>query len=74
MSAKKQLAAAVEALPDSLTLEEAVARLYRAFKRKRAALGEPRSERVFGAHRGAAQVTEAFFEPLPEAELEAWES
>ena len=46
--------AAVEALPDSLTLEEAVARLYRAFKRKRAAVGEPRSERVFGAHRGAA--------------------
>ncbi len=35
MSTKQQLAAAVEALPDSLTVEEAMARLYRAFKLKR---------------------------------------
>ena len=29
--------------------------------------------RRFGAMRGKAQVTEAFFEPLPEDELAAWE-
>lgn len=34
MSAKQQLAEAVAELPDSLTLEEAIERLYRAFKRK----------------------------------------
>ncbi len=30
------------------------------------------SGRVFGAMRGRARVTSAFFEPLPEKELEAW--
>jgi len=29
--------------------------------------------RVFGAMRGQARVTKAFFEPLPAEELEAWE-
>ena len=29
-------------------------------------------QRRFGALRGRARVTEAFFEPLPAAELEAW--
>lgn len=29
--------------------------------------------RRFGALRGRATVTEAFFEPLPEEELRAWE-
>ena len=29
--------------------------------------------RVFGAMRGKAAVTDAFFEPLPPAELQAWE-
>jgi antitoxin (DNA-binding transcriptional repressor) of toxin-antitoxin stability system len=33
---------------------------------------EPRG-RVFGAMRGRATVTEAFFEPLPTEEIEAWE-
>jgi antitoxin (DNA-binding transcriptional repressor) of toxin-antitoxin stability system len=30
------------------------------------------AQRVFGAMRGKARVTKAFFEPLPEAELAAW--
>lgn len=29
-------------------------------------------QRQFGAYRGEATVDAAFFEPLPEAELEAW--
>jgi prevent-host-death family protein len=29
-------------------------------------------QRRFGALRGRARVTEAFFEPLPAAELDAW--
>ncbi|MEA3274474.1 MAG: type II toxin-antitoxin system Phd/YefM family antitoxin [Pseudomonadota bacterium] len=32
-----------------------------------------RSGRKFGALRGKARVDERFFEPLPEAELQAWE-
>jgi prevent-host-death family protein len=34
------------------------------------AAAEP--QRRFGALRGRARVTEAFFEPLPAAELDAW--
>ena len=30
-------------------------------------------KRHFGAMRGRARVTRAFFEPLPPAEVEAWE-
>ena len=30
--------------------------------------------RVFGAMRGKARMGDAFFEPLPESELSAWES
>lgn len=40
MSAKKQLAHAVQALPETVTIEEAVDRLLRAFQQKRAA-GQP---------------------------------
>jgi hypothetical protein len=36
MSTKQRLAEAIAALPDSLTIEEAVERLYQAFKRKQA--------------------------------------
>ena len=36
MSAKQQIVQAMESLPDSLTLEEIVERLYRAFKLKQA--------------------------------------
>lgn len=36
MSAKRDLAQAVEALPESITIEEAFERLYQAFKLKRA--------------------------------------
>ena len=32
-----------------------------------------RTSRRFGAMRGRARVTRAFFEPLPEAELQRWE-
>ena len=32
-----------------------------------------RASRRFGAMRGRARVTRAFFEPLPEAELQRWE-
>lgn len=31
------------------------------------------SSRRFGAMRGRARVTRAFFAPLPESELQAWE-
>jgi prevent-host-death family protein len=31
------------------------------------------TKRKFGAYRGDATVTDAFFEPLPEEELAAWE-
>ncbi len=34
----------------------------------------PRPERRFGAYRGRFAVGEAFDEPLPEAELAAWEA
>ena len=33
----------------------------------------PLKARKFGAMRGRARVTDAFFEPLPTAELEGWE-
>jgi hypothetical protein len=44
MSVKKQLAAAVEDLPDTVTLEDAIERIYAAFKLKqeRAGQGGPR--------------------------------
>ena len=29
-------------------------------------------KRVFGAYKGRATVTDAFFEPLPDTELELW--
>jgi prevent-host-death family protein len=35
-------------------------------------LAAPRICRKFGALRGQATVTDAFFEPLPDDELEAW--
>jgi prevent-host-death family protein len=35
-------------------------------------VGAPRVERRFGAMRGRAAVTAAFFDPLPPDELEAW--
>ena len=31
------------------------------------------SKRRFGAYRGQATVTDAFFEPLPDEELKTWE-
>lgn len=34
---------------------------------------QPRAGRVFGALRGTLEVGDAFFEPLPEDELAAWE-
>jgi prevent-host-death family protein len=36
-------------------------------------LATSRARRTFGAYRGQATVTDAFFEPLPENELAAWE-
>jgi antitoxin (DNA-binding transcriptional repressor) of toxin-antitoxin stability system len=36
-------------------------------------VGEGPPARRFGAMRGRARVTRAFFEPLPREELEAWE-
>lgn len=35
---------------------------------------QQRGRRIFGAMRGKARVGDAFFEPLPENELSAWES
>jgi hypothetical protein len=39
MSAKQQLVKAIEGFPDSITLEDAFERLYRAFQQKRARAG-----------------------------------
>jgi prevent-host-death family protein len=36
-------------------------------------LAGPAPERRFGAMKGRAATTEAFFEPLPDDELAAWE-
>jgi prevent-host-death family protein len=36
-------------------------------------IGDAPAVRRFGAMRGRARVDDAFFEPLPEAELAAWE-
>jgi len=36
-------------------------------------IGRKKRGRVFGSMRGRARVTKAFFEPLPAAELKAWE-
>lgn len=60
MSAKQQLAEAIAALPDSISVEEAVERLYRAFKLKQARLGqaEPRSIKdTFGLLHRPGQAT-----------------
>lgn len=37
-------------------------------------IAPPAAKRRFGAYRGLATVTDAFFEPLPAAELDAFES
>lgn len=37
------------------------------------AVARPKVERRFGAMKGKARVTTAFFEPLPEDDLAAWE-
>ena len=34
---------------------------------------EPPGKREFGALRGRIKLEDSFFEPLPEAELDAWE-
>jgi len=36
-------------------------------------VSSPAPARKFGAMRGRARVTKAFFEPLPGSELDAWE-
>jgi prevent-host-death family protein len=36
-------------------------------------VGDVPAERRFGAMRGRARTDDAFFEPLPEAEIAAWE-
>ena len=35
---------------------------------------QPRGKREFGAWRGRLVVNDSFFDPLPEAELAAWEA
>lgn len=37
------------------------------------AFDRPAPERRFGAYRELGRVTDAFFEPLPDDELDAWE-
>jgi prevent-host-death family protein len=36
-------------------------------------VNQPAPRRVFGSLKGQFEVTDAFFEPLPEDELRAWE-
>jgi prevent-host-death family protein len=36
-------------------------------------IGRAIPERKFGAFKGKVSIDEAFFEPLPESELDAWE-
>lgn len=70
MSTKQRLAEAIAALPESLTIEEAVERLYRAFKLKQALTRtEPpaaikRPPRQPGSARGMVHVPDDFDAPL----------
>jgi hypothetical protein len=68
MSTKQQLAEAIATFPDTLTLEEAVERLYRAFKLKRAMnqtiAQTPRPARRSGSAKGIVQVPADFDAPL----------
>lgn len=68
MSTKQQLAEAIAALPDSLSLEEAVERLYQAFKRKQlisqASAAAKRPARRPGSAKGLLQIQSDFDAPL----------
>lgn len=68
MSTKQRLAEAIAALPDSLSLEEAVERLYQAFKQKQmtsqAATAAKRPARQPGSAKGLLQIQADFDAPL----------
>jgi hypothetical protein len=66
MSTKQRLAEAIAELPDSLSIEEAVERLYRAFKAKQireASAPAPRRRRA-GSARGLIRIAPDFDAPL----------
>jgi hypothetical protein len=68
MSTKQQLEDAIAALPDSLSLEEAVERLYQAFKRNQmisqGAAAAKRPARRPGSAKGLLQLQPDFDAPL----------
>jgi hypothetical protein len=71
MSSKEQLAEMVASLPESLSLEEAFERLYRAYQEKH---GHPGRRRKLGALAGRVKMAEDFDEPLPESILADFEA
>lgn len=74
MSVKQKLHAAVEALPESLTIEEAVERLYRAFKLKQAAAGAENAELLRALEEGEADIAAGRVKPHSEilSKYQAW--
>lgn len=69
MSAKQELAAAVSALPETASIEEAFERLYQAFREKMRT--NPRRRRL-GALAGQVRVADDFDAPLPDEVLRAF--
>ena len=69
MSVKEQLAVAVTELPENLTLEEAIARLYRAFKLKQTRGGPVR--RPLAELSGTLQIHSDILAPA--LDPEAWD-
>lgn len=70
MSSKQQLAELVASLPESLSLEEAFERLYRAYQEK---LRHQGRRRKLGALAGRVRMSEDFDAPLSEAVLAEFE-
>lgn len=71
MSVKQQFVAAVEELPETVTVEEAFARLVQAFKLKQARRESRRARRPPPALSGTLQIHGDLLEPA--IELESWD-
>ena len=72
MSTKERLAEAIAELPDTLTIEEAVERLYRAFRAKKESIAE-RRRAALGIDAGKMWVADDFDAPLPPEVLRLFE-
>lgn len=62
-----QLVAQAEAGEDVVIMRDAVPAV------RLVPVSAPVAERKFGALKGKLEITDAFFEPLPESELSDWE-